>query len=109
MKELFSSFSSADSAYIFVFSFGRLKDLGLEQFSTKELFTKIVLPCAFLLVCIVQLHYFHKDFLNITDLTNISVNPSSSSGRYYVQSTVFNVRSIIEKTLMDACGVCVCV
>ncbi|XP_058032685.1 piezo-type mechanosensitive ion channel component 2-like [Ahaetulla prasina] len=58
----------------------RLKDLGLERFSTKELFTKITLPCAFLLVCIVQLHYFHKDFLNITDLTNISVNPSSSSG-----------------------------
>ncbi|XP_070604891.1 piezo-type mechanosensitive ion channel component 2-like [Erythrolamprus reginae] len=58
----------------------RLKDLGLEQFSTKELFTKIILPCAFLLVCIIQLHYFHKDFLNITDLTNISVNPSSSSG-----------------------------
>ncbi|XP_070797869.1 piezo-type mechanosensitive ion channel component 2-like [Pituophis catenifer annectens] len=58
----------------------RLKDLGLEQFSIRELFTKILLPCAFLLVCIVQLHYFHKDFLNITDLTNISVNPSSSSG-----------------------------
>ncbi|XP_026520873.1 piezo-type mechanosensitive ion channel component 2-like [Notechis scutatus] len=57
----------------------RLKDLGLEWFSTKELFAKIILLCAFLLVCIVQLHYFHKDFLNIIDLTNISVNPSSSS------------------------------
>ncbi|XP_026553561.1 piezo-type mechanosensitive ion channel component 2-like [Pseudonaja textilis] len=57
----------------------RLKDVGLEWFNTKELFTKIILLCAFLLVCIVQLHYFHKDFLNITDLTNISVNPSSSS------------------------------
>ncbi|ETE71191.1 Piezo-type mechanosensitive ion channel component 2, partial [Ophiophagus hannah] len=81
----------------------KLKDLGLELFSTKELFTKIILPCAFLLVCIVQLHYFHKDFLNITDLTNISVNPSSSSARYYMQTTVFNLHAIIEKILMDGC------
>ncbi|KAL7985611.1 hypothetical protein Chor_004181 [Crotalus horridus] len=57
----------------------RLKDLGLERFSTKELFTNIILSYAFLLTCIFQMHYFHKDFLKITNLTNISVNPSSSS------------------------------
>ncbi|XP_015678166.1 piezo-type mechanosensitive ion channel component 2-like [Protobothrops mucrosquamatus] len=57
----------------------RLKDLGLERFSTKELPTKIILSYAFLLTCIFQEHYFHKDFLKITNLTNISVNPSSSS------------------------------
>nr|XP_056700872.1 piezo-type mechanosensitive ion channel component 2-like [Euleptes europaea] len=59
----------------------RLKDLGLEQFSTIELFARILLPAAFLLACILQLHYFHKDFLKITDLTNIVVNPASSPGR----------------------------
>ncbi|KAM6458388.1 piezo-type mechanosensitive ion channel component 2-like [Liasis olivaceus] len=58
----------------------RLKDVGLERFSTVELFAKIILPCAFLLTCILQLHYFHNDFLKITDVTNISVSPSSSSG-----------------------------
>ncbi|XP_025024760.1 piezo-type mechanosensitive ion channel component 2-like [Python bivittatus] len=59
----------------------RLKDVGLERFSTVELFAKIILSCAFLLTCILQLHYFHNDFLKITDVTNISGSPSSSSGR----------------------------
>ncbi|XP_054836429.1 piezo-type mechanosensitive ion channel component 2-like [Eublepharis macularius] len=58
----------------------RLKDLGLERFSTIELFARILLPAAFLLACILQLHYFHKDFLKITDLTNIAVNPTFSPG-----------------------------
>ncbi|XP_077192348.1 piezo-type mechanosensitive ion channel component 2-like [Paroedura picta] len=54
----------------------RLKDLGLERFSTIELFARILLPAAFLLACILQLHYFHKDFLKITDLANIVIKPS---------------------------------
>uniref|UniRef100_A0A803TYY0 Piezo-type mechanosensitive ion channel component n=1 Tax=Anolis carolinensis TaxID=28377 RepID=A0A803TYY0_ANOCA len=41
----------------------RLRDMGLERFSTMELFTRILLPGAFLLACILQLHYFHDDFL----------------------------------------------
>ncbi|XP_061486147.1 piezo-type mechanosensitive ion channel component 2-like [Rhineura floridana] len=57
----------------------RLKDLGLERFSTMELFARILLPGTFLLACILQLHYFHDDFLKITDLTNISIRPVSSS------------------------------
>uniref|UniRef100_A0A8C6VJD5 Piezo-type mechanosensitive ion channel component n=1 Tax=Naja naja TaxID=35670 RepID=A0A8C6VJD5_NAJNA len=76
----------------------QLKDLGLELFSTKELFTKIILPCAFLLVCIVQLHYFHKDFLNITDLTNDSVNPSSSS--YFNQTNIFSVVTAVVPSII---------
>ncbi|KAG8131674.1 hypothetical protein E2320_009584 [Naja naja] len=92
-----------EAPYLLTLHIFLLKDLGLELFSTKELFTKIILPCAFLLVCIVQLHYFHKDFLNITDLTNDSVNPSSSSARYYMQTTVFNLQSIIEKISVDGC------
>ncbi|XP_063154930.1 piezo-type mechanosensitive ion channel component 2-like [Candoia aspera] len=71
----------------------RLKDLGLERFSITELFAKIMLPFAFLLACILQLHYFNEDFLKITDLTNISVSPSSSSGRYYVQTIQLEKRN----------------
>ncbi|KAH0619195.1 hypothetical protein JD844_018991 [Phrynosoma platyrhinos] len=58
----------------------RLKDLGLERFSAMELFTRILLPGTFLLACILQLHYFHDDFLAITDLSSISIRPVSSSG-----------------------------
>nr|XP_028591615.1 piezo-type mechanosensitive ion channel component 2-like [Podarcis muralis] len=55
----------------------RLKDLGLERFSTIELFARILLPGAFLLACILQLHYFHEDFLKATDLANICTRPLS--------------------------------
>ncbi|XP_072135580.1 piezo-type mechanosensitive ion channel component 2-like [Mobula birostris] len=49
-----------------------LKDLGLEQYDTAELFASILLPSAFLLACILQLHYFHNPFLSLTDLRHVS-------------------------------------
>uniref|UniRef100_A0A3Q1F967 Uncharacterized protein n=1 Tax=Acanthochromis polyacanthus TaxID=80966 RepID=A0A3Q1F967_9TELE len=45
-----------------------LRDLGLERYDTVELFARILLPAAFLLACILQLHYFNADFLMLTDL-----------------------------------------
>ena len=51
----------------------RLRDLGLEQYDTVELFAQILLPAVFLLACILQLHYFNSDFLSLTDLENITV------------------------------------
>ncbi|XP_074046911.1 piezo-type mechanosensitive ion channel component 2-like [Macrotis lagotis] len=47
-----------------------LRDIGLEQFDTVELFARIMLPASFLLACIFQLHYFNEDFLKITNLDN---------------------------------------
>ncbi|XP_041670121.1 piezo-type mechanosensitive ion channel component 2-like [Cheilinus undulatus] len=49
----------------------RLEDVGLEKFSVPVLFTKIFIPAAFLLVCIVHLHYFHEPFLQLTDLKTV--------------------------------------
>lgn len=46
----------------------RLGDLGLEQFSVSELFSSILVPGFFLLACILQLHYFHRPFMQLTDL-----------------------------------------
>uniref|UniRef100_A0A8C1V2X4 Piezo-type mechanosensitive ion channel component 1-like n=1 Tax=Cyprinus carpio TaxID=7962 RepID=A0A8C1V2X4_CYPCA len=48
----------------------QLADMGLETFKLSELFTSIVIPGFFLLACILQLHYFHKPFMRITDLEN---------------------------------------
>uniref|UniRef100_A0A672G497 Uncharacterized protein n=1 Tax=Salarias fasciatus TaxID=181472 RepID=A0A672G497_SALFA len=48
-----------------------LRDLGLERYDTVELFARILLPAAFLLACILQLHYFNADFLTLTDLDNV--------------------------------------
>ncbi|XP_062854275.1 piezo-type mechanosensitive ion channel component 2 [Trichomycterus rosablanca] len=55
-----------------------LRDLGLEQFDTVELFAQILLPAAFLLACILQLHYFNSDFLSLTDLQNVPVHKGPS-------------------------------
>ncbi|KAM3828984.1 piezo-type mechanosensitive ion channel component 1 isoform 1-T1 [Vipera latastei] len=46
----------------------QLGDLGLEQFSVSELFSSIFIPGFFLLACILQLHYFHRPFIRVTDL-----------------------------------------
>ncbi|XP_077465770.1 piezo-type mechanosensitive ion channel component 2 [Stigmatopora argus] len=50
-----------------------LRDLGLERYDTVELFTRILLPAAFLLACILQLHYFNSDFLTLSDMDNVPV------------------------------------
>ncbi|XP_056321992.1 LOW QUALITY PROTEIN: piezo-type mechanosensitive ion channel component 2 [Danio aesculapii] len=50
----------------------RLRDLGLEQFDTVELFARILRPAFFLLACILQLHYFNSDFLSLTDLNTVT-------------------------------------
>ncbi|XP_072538712.1 piezo-type mechanosensitive ion channel component 2 [Salminus brasiliensis] len=55
-----------------------LRDLGLEQFDMVELFAQILLPAAFLLACILQLHYFNSDFLSLTDLQNVPVCDAST-------------------------------
>ncbi|KAM7070542.1 piezo-type mechanosensitive ion channel component 2 isoform 5-T5 [Acridotheres tristis] len=50
----------------------KLEDLGLKQFSVGDLFTRIFIPTSFLLVCILHLHYFHDQFLQITDLKAVT-------------------------------------
>lgn len=50
----------------------RLGDLGLEQFSVSELFSSILVPGFFLLACILQLHYFHQPFMQLTDMEHVS-------------------------------------
>ncbi|CAG2206956.1 FAM38 [Mytilus edulis] len=49
-----------------------LKDIGLEQFNTATLFVKLLTPTSFLIVIILQVHYFHKEFLTISDLNRYS-------------------------------------
>uniref|UniRef100_A0A674EEG5 Piezo-type mechanosensitive ion channel component 2-like n=1 Tax=Salmo trutta TaxID=8032 RepID=A0A674EEG5_SALTR len=60
---------------------GLLRDLGLEQYNTVELFARILLPAAFLLACILQLHYFNQEFLELTNLDNI---PSAKYHIFYL-------------------------
>ncbi|XP_038593080.1 piezo-type mechanosensitive ion channel component 1 isoform X4 [Micropterus salmoides] len=50
----------------------QLAAIGLETFALSELFTSILIPGFFLLACILQLHYFHKPFMRITDLEHVA-------------------------------------
>nr|XP_020660013.1 piezo-type mechanosensitive ion channel component 2-like [Pogona vitticeps] len=79
----------------------RLKDLGLERFSTMELFARILLPGAFLLACILQLHYFHEGFLMITDLANISIKPVASFGSdMKTETRVYSLADLLKKSIL---------
>ncbi|KAK0143553.1 Piezo-type mechanosensitive ion channel component 1 [Merluccius polli] len=53
------------------FSEEQLADIGLETFALSELFSSILIPGFFLLACILQLHYFHKPFMRLTDLQHV--------------------------------------
>ena len=46
----------------------RLDNIGLRKFTTPSLFLELLGPVSFLMVIIIQLHYFHKDFLTISAL-----------------------------------------
>ncbi|XP_073926448.1 piezo-type mechanosensitive ion channel component 2 isoform X3 [Castor canadensis] len=63
----------------------KLEDLGLKQFTVAELFTRIFIPTSFLLVCILHLHYFHDQFLELTDLKSI---PSKEDSTIYSHAKV---------------------
>ncbi|XP_067651571.1 piezo-type mechanosensitive ion channel component 2-like isoform X3 [Haliotis asinina] len=45
-----------------------LKDIGLELYDTAGLFVKLLTPTSFLIVVILQVHYFHKPFLKMSSL-----------------------------------------
>ncbi|XP_053292137.1 piezo-type mechanosensitive ion channel component 1 isoform X1 [Pleuronectes platessa] len=49
----------------------QLAAIGLETFALSELFSSILIPGFFLLACILQLHYFHKPFMRITNLEHV--------------------------------------
>ncbi|XP_075941386.1 piezo-type mechanosensitive ion channel component 2-like isoform X1 [Anarhichas minor] len=70
----------------------RLEDVGLEKFSVPVLFTRIFIPAAFLLVCIVHLHYFHKPFLQLTDLkTVVDTHNSTITRLVHSEGSLFDL------------------
>nr|XP_061802951.1 piezo-type mechanosensitive ion channel component 2-like [Nerophis lumbriciformis] len=74
-----------------------LRDLGLERYDTVELFTRILLPAAFLLACILQLHYFNSDFLTLSDIGNVPVREISREEQ--LRSSVNMISDIIKENI----------
>ncbi|XP_074142306.1 piezo-type mechanosensitive ion channel component 1 isoform X2 [Sminthopsis crassicaudata] len=72
----------------------QLQDLGLEQFSVSKLFYSILIPGFFLLACILQLHYFHRPFMRLTDLEHIP--PPSSRHQLWAQRQEEDSRALLQ-------------
>lgn len=49
----------------------RQLDIGLERFEIKDLFVRLVTPTFFVIITVIQLHYFHKDFMALSDTRNV--------------------------------------
>ncbi|XP_066947530.1 piezo-type mechanosensitive ion channel component isoform X4 [Macrobrachium rosenbergii] len=57
------------------------KDMGLEVYDTGRLFIKLMTPTFFVIVTIIQVHYFHKDFLALSDMDKIPDQPAVKVGK----------------------------
>ncbi|XP_063977086.1 piezo-type mechanosensitive ion channel component isoform X4 [Diachasmimorpha longicaudata] len=55
-------------------------DIGLETYETKDLFVRLLTPTFFVIITVLQMHYFHNDFLEATNIDKISVDTVSKRG-----------------------------
>lgn len=46
-------------------------DIGLEIYEIKDLFVRLLTPTFFVIITVLQIHYFHKDFLNVTNIDRL--------------------------------------
>ncbi|KAK0083674.1 hypothetical protein PV325_008424 [Microctonus aethiopoides] len=56
------------------------QDIGLEVYETKDLFVRLLTPTFFVIITVIQIHYFHHDFLEITNIERITVGTVSQRG-----------------------------
>ncbi|CAK1550113.1 unnamed protein product [Leptosia nina] len=62
----FDNFSKMIETYLLINE--RLQhDLGLDTYHPADLFVKLLTPTLFLIITIMQVHYFHKDFMALSD------------------------------------------
>ncbi|XP_054011749.1 piezo-type mechanosensitive ion channel component isoform X2 [Hylaeus anthracinus] len=56
-------------------------DIGLEKYATKDLFVRLLTPTFFVIITVLQIHYFHKDFLEVTNIERLGIesNPFKRS------------------------------
>ncbi|KAJ8729263.1 hypothetical protein PYW08_000844 [Mythimna loreyi] len=62
----FDNFSKMIEKYLLI-NESLQQDLGLEPYHPADLFVKLLTPTLFLITTILQVHYFHKDFMALSD------------------------------------------
>ncbi|RVE48798.1 hypothetical protein evm_006572 [Chilo suppressalis] len=78
----FDNFAKTIETYLLINE--RLQhDLGLEPYHPADLFVKLLTPTLFLIITIMQVHYFHKDFMALSDLrTRTNTVKDADSSRH---------------------------
>ncbi|XP_012229785.1 piezo-type mechanosensitive ion channel component isoform X2 [Linepithema humile] len=46
-------------------------DIGLESYEIKDLFVRLLTPTFFVIITVLQIHYFHNDFLEVTNIDRL--------------------------------------
>nr|XP_014270454.1 piezo-type mechanosensitive ion channel component isoform X3 [Halyomorpha halys] len=70
------------------------RDIGLERYETTDLFFKLFIPTFFVIITVIQLYYFHEDFLAISDIKS---RGTSSVRRIRISSTSDGTQRIPEQ------------
>ncbi|KAJ8687309.1 hypothetical protein QAD02_023103 [Eretmocerus hayati] len=72
-------------------------DIGLIKYDTKDLFVRLLTPTFFVIISVLQMHYFHQDFLKVTDIKRVSddsrkdsYGPSPSTAPIVSSADVFS-------------------
>ncbi|XP_015127425.1 piezo-type mechanosensitive ion channel component isoform X5 [Diachasma alloeum] len=74
-------------------------DIGLETYETKDLFVRLLTPTFFVIITVLQMHYFHNDFLEATNIDKISVDTVSKRGSLGRSTSIAPVVSPLEVLL----------
>ncbi|KRT85167.1 hypothetical protein AMK59_3003, partial [Oryctes borbonicus] len=63
-------------------------DIGLEEYNPAQLFIRLATPTFFVIVTVIQLHYFHKDFMkySMPSIQPTSEEDSSVQGKVFEQN-----------------------
>ncbi|XP_033209745.1 piezo-type mechanosensitive ion channel component isoform X3 [Belonocnema kinseyi] len=63
-------------------------DFGLETYETKDLFVRLLTPTFFVIITVLQIHYFHDDFLEITNIERLGESSSRRASLGYSPTTI---------------------
>ncbi|XP_031343893.1 piezo-type mechanosensitive ion channel component isoform X3 [Photinus pyralis] len=73
-------------------------DIGLEYYAPKQLFIRLATPTFFVIIVAIQIHYFHKNFITLTEPVVLSADTTVESTTIQSPATA---EPVSEKTDLD--------
>ncbi|XP_044744035.1 piezo-type mechanosensitive ion channel component isoform X4 [Chrysoperla carnea] len=69
-------------------------DIGLETYATAELFMRLLQPTFFVIISVIQMHYFHNDFLKMTKFTTSTDTEQTDTNTIQTESNAEATRHV---------------